>query len=841
MNLAKNKRILAFFLVFASLFVAIGNGFSDWWFPNQGDDSKNPIADVEKMDEIAENYRFLNKTYTFVFFPQPVNPDNPPTYTELPDGTVDINYQARQDPRYGRWANGAGAENPNSSIYGYKKITFVGTVNLDDISKLGTLTIQRSDIKNNYPYSFLGWTANAKESKIYASKDGSKPEYVSKYNNNYDFIDFTKEPYQYDTADNDNSGTSYPNNHYIFLYPYYGTGKNSDSPDDRVSYYHPVIRLQKGKSYVNGQNVVPNEPHYFEEKVNADTTYNPTLGLGFSEHYYSLTGFRTSGNPDDKYQLMFNLPARYGWEKPWRTLDWSKPQIGNNQTTEASPLPQEGNSISEEIWNETNGWFITGESDPDIDNPQGPVDQQQTRKHATPTFLKGGKATYNIYIYMKYIGNKTYPQEGYASATPPGNANAWLTVNPYFNNTLDPSKNTFIKTARYIRKFDNQNWTGSTLYKRPLIDGYTNLTLLFFIKVEKIEDLKLATAMNSNNFTNPELGTRLYAFDLPTGNKVTNTTVNGTPVKAIDYYALNVPVIRDQIQYPLPDPDKKNRNIWYKTNYYALALENRPIISTRGFIEIDFKQNASEADVGQINKRITDLLNRPVDYVNLPGVSPAQNTPADNDRYIQFNPAPGANYTKSLIGNNQDASSDFRSAYDFSLFFSFDFNNASGIYSDYKLDEFNLAVRLYYKETTNNDGVYNNDVFYYSVVAMPVKIRKTNSFYFINEKDADKIVRLDGKGEKDGLLDLDATIDALNKSNSTYYQAPPQARTVNVSKNDINFDTMSLIEWTGGNKKEGIQFRTVMTSAYDISDKAKTPYTKDSYPAFDRARIFFFK
>lgn len=793
MNKSKSNKITVLLLLLLAVILTIGAGFANWVFESSKLPGNIGLERGGKTDEIYENYNFPQNIYTLYFFPQPAYVDGEykgPTLNN--DGS--ITYVPKSQDDWGFWDDSTKVEDENGK-FGYKKLVVQDKPSSVELDSLGSLKTTRTDYRN-YGMTFAGWTTDYKLSLEYASTTGvtggvtpqttPKPAFSMVYSSYYQFADFTKSMSELDNADN--GPNSKAGDNIIFFYPIYTSGKNyiNDFRTERGlpkisgDNDQPLVRLNNGTYDDDGKN--PTESYYFQQSWG---TYNGVqqgpysssyiLGqkLEYNMSYYSLTGFRLKEG--GKYYLSFNLPDTYGWTPEWRTLNWESARINDNNSLEATPmnfgLPSGYNSDDQ---NSENGPFF-------IEANSNYAENVNTYRQASSSFLKTEPGTYNIYVYMTYRLDNSLE--------------AGTTTSDFFNNDLDPGQNNFVKTATYVRLFDNGAYTfkpGQTAY-RPKVGTYTAYSLTFTVKVEKIEEPMLFNWSNSNNFRTFTNGIKMFEagskYGFASGDAdskiktITTADGHGAAVRAVDYYAFNVPSIgggtgNGDKHYVSSNTGNDNNDKWYYDNFLAFSSTTFPLsIPGSNYTgSVNYYQNLSSRELGQVNsytrvktKNDYELPSGTGNYWN--------NTAATTARTVSFSSVvPVSNVIGSggSLVNFSLMSRPMALTYNFNNFFKPN-NPADDNQFLYSENEYHIVLRFYYNEV-NKKMFGNSYVVGFSAIAIPQKIRRRNVFYLIKKEDVDAgvIKRVSGTTN---FIDIAGTIGAIKNRGSIYYYSEPVDRT----------------------------------------------------------------
>lgn len=868
MKKIKNNKIIALFITISSFVAVIGSGYSKWVLKEPiGNQAGTPFVKDGSLDEVYENYRFSNHVYELYFFPQSATTSTP----KLNDDQSivyqpEANHTGTGENDYGHWDSDSNVVGNRNDKFGYKHLTVNVNPSSEQMSSLGTLSIEKRG-PANYPMRFIGWTADKAKSIEYISNKAdyknpsngasatlNKEIFSSLFNSEFHLVDLTKSLEQYDNGE-DGTGAG---DHIIFLYAVYGTGKNSSNMTGSAD--QPVVRLEGTQVDTvqispNKYDTIPSETYYFSQNWDSingiqqgpyDGSFLPTRPLGSLDYrlsYYSLTGFQLNAN--QKYFLTFNLPnpSNNAWSSNWYTLNWDTPQINNDTTSEATPrhfetsntVPLDNPNDDDATTPAVGPYFLEAVGD----DAEGVNKIQDTRRNSSQTFLSTQPGLYNIYVLL--AGKKNVST---GDASPVNNTQ----VNgDFFNKTLDPTKNIFEKTARYVRLFDNGvNQGGKSAIRPKVSGGEPNFSLTAFIKIEKVEEPYLVNPLNSNSFNSPQNGLKMIqagtiqSDDQNIADSKIKTILSSdghgaaANIRAVDYYAFNYRPINSAGEkfYITAPGEQLDQSKWISGNYMAFSTTTMPIKSNYLLHQYNMYEPLSNREITQINN-YTNIKGQ-YDFSELYGIPEFQTTDYKNSKSV--------NFTNSVAvtpvdkgGNNIDTTnfgSGLASTYNPKNFFKLNAPTAGDAAKyDFDSTEYHIVLRLYYVPSSPNNSFNNYVLSGISVIAIPLKIRRNNSFYLITAANEQNIVYKVGNS---GFIDLEKTVNNW-KNNGGYYYSQAVKRT-----ESINGDTL-LMSSSDGQINSNLSYAQLLarlgaTQAHDF-------FRKDSkYPAnynftFDRARI----
>lgn len=789
MRFFKNRKLTLLFFSSLSFLFLVGAGFSTWWFPFVPGEPAEGESKIEAapVDEIMENYHFVNNTYTLVFFSQPANPDAKPSAVINADGSFNINYTPRTSnsnnvvlneraDAWGSWADANGATGANPAKYGYKTLIVEQNPTAEQINSLGSLNTTRIDLKG-YPFYFEGWMNDVTKSAEYAKGvTGTNPvnPFTFRDTNSYPFVDLQGESLEsLDNADDPNDpnekaadGTN-KNDHIIFLYPIFSSGKSYNTTTYNKNNLY--VRLDSGSRIINieGQNRnVPSKAYYFKQNYEPGFGDSSTLqSVPFWNTYYSLKGFRI--NHGDQYRLSFDLPGQNDSIGSWRTFDWSKPSQPGNAGVDSTPLLDTYSNNVDEIPRDLGSgqelYFIIGNNDALTNN--------STTQFNQSTFLSAIPGLYNIYVYATITGTKI-------SSNALNTAVDSTTRSPEFN-SLAPDSFNFIKNATYMRAFDGNtiSYKGTPVTK-PTIPGYgSDYKLWITVKVEMNEEVNMfSQSLGSFNLSSSK-GLKLYNAESDFRKRVKKVEGHGGATKAVDYYRLNVPVLTDG---EMVQADSVANNRLYNNKYIGLSSSQYPLADTSSLVHNLSHEIASASEINVINAYsfLKDpTTNTPLlDYQTPYGVDFPADSGAEANKKIQFGAGGSGNNVKWMDTDANASNAGFNNVYNKHHFFQPITPTAPNAYY-YDPEEFHLVVRLYYGYTENVIYQGNPQNFGTStltgigVIAIPRKIRKWNTFYLISKND--KAIIDKNKGVNNGMIDIKTLIDELRNSPTAgeYYTA----------------------------------------------------------------------
>lgn len=847
MKIFKNWKLGSAFLISFAFLLTLASGFSTWVFEGGGinlndSDTEEIKPETNYIDKIKENYHFIENVYTIYFFPQNVSEEKPyDPNTKAPKVTPIKNNE------YGYWkdVNGDGR-------YGYKKLTVTLNPTSEQLKSIGDPQINKRDV-NLYPLKFMGWSADLQNSINFTktevnvtydaggglprSETISKLPFTTLFNNDYKYADLTK---SLENLDGGADGTlkvtdgTQAKDKVIFLYPVFTTGKNyATANNGYFSQDQAIVRLESRAEHLDTEinKTYPEKTYYFEQKWgNYSGPYNndPTRGpFNYSNSYYSYTGLRVEQG--DQYYLSMEIPGRnkntgqYYWIGKWRTLNWESAQVDNRTDIDAIPK----NFINAPLVdserfpgsNHDGPFFIDAEASVDRD----------TYTSASKTFLKPGPGTYNIYVYINWN------QEGKTTPAPTPNT---MTE---FNNDLSPDNTVFLKTARYVRTF-NKNQAGVF----GTVDGLDNYAATVFVKVQKVEEPRLLSWENSNNFTNLDGGIRMLPLAKTLGSGTADSQVqkfntHGNLLRAIDYYAFNVPVRGKGSKHYILDEADEDKDIWINDRYMAFTTQSAAVNDTSNYITPPFAghyfETPNTTDTSQINNY--SIVTGKADFQPPAGPNFGGNNAMETEKKVRFS-APNIKTLTTTVGGIQGSGTEiskgtFANKYNYRNFFSPNILQAADNQPYYYDDsEYHFVLRLYYAYEQNGGGFNTSYVYGYTVFAIPRKIRKFNAIYFINSKDVNNFETVPG-----GLIDMEKTLPKLT---STYYTTELYSK-YNDKGSPTEIPASSLLLYANGTTNAGsvdqlIRKGTINKPRNYLDEKKE--YDVNTVFSFDTVQIVLF-
>ena len=220
----KRRLIVTLFTFLVAIVVTVSTGFSIFYLNSAQTTDQAPI----KVDDIEENYALSdslnNEDYYNVYF------FVDETYAQQ-NLSVDGMINRAPDTRY-HWSNLNSnvtyyQDNGDGTSYGWAKLTVYRSISVEQFDSIGTPNTSVTDTRD-YTLMFSGWTAN----KSAAS------DCISHRQGNFDYVDAFSSLQVIDSQTTDGSEA---NDHVVFLYPIWTTGKDY-SQTDRTQ-HQVVVRL----------------------------------------------------------------------------------------------------------------------------------------------------------------------------------------------------------------------------------------------------------------------------------------------------------------------------------------------------------------------------------------------------------------------------------------------------------------------------------------------------------------------------------------------------------------------------------------------------------------------
>lgn len=310
----KRRLIVTLFTFLVAIVVTVSTGFSIFYLNSAQTTDQAPI----KVDDIEENYALSdslnNEDYYDVYFfvdetyaQQNLSVDGMISRAPSNDfnfGWIEPNdnvtYYGKQNITYYKSGDYKDNEKPpykeqkNSAAIGWAKLTVYRSISVEQFNSLGTPVTNRVD-NNGWVLMFSGWTAN----KSAASNC------ISHRQGNFDYVDAFSSLQVIDSQTIDGSEA---NDHVVFLYPIWTTGKDYSQTD--TTQQQVVVRL-----FGN------NNELYFSQ----DGNYN--------DAHYTYKNLTLENNDAlDYYRLEASV---MGWRKgdsSAYSTSWNGSWYGNEQT-----------------------------------------------------------------------------------------------------------------------------------------------------------------------------------------------------------------------------------------------------------------------------------------------------------------------------------------------------------------------------------------------------------------------------------------------------------------------------------------------------------------------------
>lgn len=243
----KRRLIVTLFTFLVAIVVTVSTGFSIFYLNSAQTTDQAPI----KVDDIEENYALAdslnNEDYYDVYFfvdetyarqnlsvdgMISIDPSNEFGWIEPNDNVT--YYDNREITYYksGEFLNDDDEKPPykeqkNNAAIGWAKLTVYRSISVEQFNSLGTPVTKRVD-NNGWVLMFSGWTAN----KSAASNC------ISHRQGNFDYVDAFSSLQVIDSQSTDGSEA---NDHVVFLYPIWTTGKDYSQTD--TTQQQVVVRL----------------------------------------------------------------------------------------------------------------------------------------------------------------------------------------------------------------------------------------------------------------------------------------------------------------------------------------------------------------------------------------------------------------------------------------------------------------------------------------------------------------------------------------------------------------------------------------------------------------------
>lgn len=299
----KRRLIVTLFTFLVAIVVTVSTGFSIFYLNSAQTTDQAPI----KVDDIEENYALSdslnNEDYYDVYF------FVDETYAQQ-NLSVDGMINRAPDTRY-HWSNLNSnvtyyQDNGDGTSYGWAKLTVYRSISVEQFDSIGTPNTSVTDIRD-YTLMFSGWTAN----KSAAS------DCISHRQGNFDYVDAFSSLQVIDSQTTDGSEA---NDHVVFLYPIWTTGKDY-SQTDRTQHQVVVRLFGNGSELYFAQEGSYNDAHYtyrnltFENDELNDYRLQVSV-MGWRQDYWGTSAYSTSWNGSwyGNEQIgasLFNSPGTY--------------------------------------------------------------------------------------------------------------------------------------------------------------------------------------------------------------------------------------------------------------------------------------------------------------------------------------------------------------------------------------------------------------------------------------------------------------------------------------------------------------------------------------------------
>lgn len=310
----KRRLIVTLFTFLVAIVVTVSTGFSIFYLNSAQTTDQAPI----KVDDIEENYALSdslnNEDYYDVYFfvdetyaQQNLSVDGMISRAPSNDfnfGWIEPNdnvtYYGNQNITYyksGEFEKDGKPpykEQKNNAAIGWAKLTVYRSISVEQFNSLGTPVTNRLD-NNGWVLMFSGWTAN----KSAASNC------IEHRQGNFDYVDAFSSLQVIDSQSTDGSEA---NDHVVFLYPIWTTGKDYDKTETEQQV---VVRL-----------FGDNNELYFSQ----DGNYN--------DAHYTYKNLTLENNELKNYKLQVSV---MGWRQDLMatsaySTSWNESWYGNEQT-----------------------------------------------------------------------------------------------------------------------------------------------------------------------------------------------------------------------------------------------------------------------------------------------------------------------------------------------------------------------------------------------------------------------------------------------------------------------------------------------------------------------------
>lgn len=321
----KRRLIVTLFTFLVAIVVTVSTGFSIFYLNSAQTTDQAPI----KVDDIEENYALSdslnNEDYYDVYFfvdetyaQQNLSVDGminraPSNNFGWIDSKENVTYYDKQNITYYKSGEYKNNEKPpykefnSDAAIGWAKLTVYRSISVEQFNSLGTPVTNRVD-KNGWVLMFSGWTAN----KSAASNC------ISHRQGNFDYVDAFSSLQVIDSQTTDGSEA---NDHVVFLYPVWTTGK--DYSQTEQTQQQVVVRLfgNNNELYFS-QDGSYNDAHYTYKNL---TLENDELNdyrlqvsvMGWQQDRLHSSAYSTSWSwkeswyGNEKTGPLFNSPGTY--------------------------------------------------------------------------------------------------------------------------------------------------------------------------------------------------------------------------------------------------------------------------------------------------------------------------------------------------------------------------------------------------------------------------------------------------------------------------------------------------------------------------------------------------
>lgn len=298
----KRRLIVTLFTFLVAIVVTVSTGFSIFYLNSAQTTDQAPI----KVDDIEENYALSdslnNEDYYDVYF------FVDETYAQQ-NLSVEGMINRAPDTRY-HWSNlnpnVTYKDNGNGTSYGWAKLTVYRSISVEQFNSIGTPNTSVKDT-NGWPLMFSGWTAN----KSAASNC------IEHRQGNFDYVDAFSSLQVIDSQTIDGSEA---NDHVVFLYPIWTTGKDY-SQTDKTQQQVVVRFFGNGSELYFSQDGNYNDAHYTYRNLTLENNelnkYELQVSvMGWQQDWWNSSVYSTSWNgswygTEDTKDSLFNSPGTY--------------------------------------------------------------------------------------------------------------------------------------------------------------------------------------------------------------------------------------------------------------------------------------------------------------------------------------------------------------------------------------------------------------------------------------------------------------------------------------------------------------------------------------------------